>query len=63
VAFLTRPHRGRRTALAAEFLKGFGAAAPIHLRALRGRGAAAGHGISFGREQLPTIDWRARASR
>jgi len=27
-----------------------------HLRALRGRGAAAGQWISFGREQLPTID-------
>jgi anaerobic selenocysteine-containing dehydrogenase len=56
VAFLTRPHRGRRTALAAEFLKGFGAAAPIACELFADEVLRRANAISFGHEQLPTID-------
>lgn len=56
LAFLTRPHRGRRTALAAEFLKGFGAAAPIAYELFGEDVLRRANAISFGREQLPTID-------
>jgi anaerobic selenocysteine-containing dehydrogenase len=56
LAFLTRPHRGRRTALAAEFLKGFGAQAPIAYELFSEDVLRRANGISFGHEQLPTID-------
>src|SRR4051812_1261638 len=56
VAFLTRPHRSRRTALAAEFLKGFGAAAPITHELFADEVVRRANAISFGHEQLPTID-------
>ena len=56
VAFVTRPHRGRRTALAAEFLKGFGAPAPITYELFADDVLRRANAISFGHEQLPTID-------
>ena len=56
LAFLTRPHRGRRTALAAELLKGFGAPAPIAYEFFADDVLRRANGISFGHEQLPTID-------
>jgi anaerobic selenocysteine-containing dehydrogenase len=61
LAFLTRPHRGRRTALAGEFLKAFGAPAPIAYELFADDVLRRANGISFGHEQLPTIDFaRAR---
>ena len=56
LAFLTRPRRGRRTALAAELLKGFGAPAPITYEFFADDVLRRANGISFGHEQLPTID-------
>jgi anaerobic selenocysteine-containing dehydrogenase len=56
LAWLTRPRRGRRTALAAEFLKGFGAPAPIAHELFADEVLRRANAISFGREQLPTID-------
>lgn len=56
LAYLTRPHRGRRTALAAELLKGFGAPAPITYELFADEVLRRANAISFGREQLPTID-------
>ena len=56
LAFLTRPHRGRRTALVAEFLKGFGASAPITYQLFADDVLRRANGISYGHEQLPTID-------
>jgi len=63
LAFLTRPHRGRRTALAAELLKGFAAPAPIAYEFFADDVLRRANGISFGHEQLPTIDLsRARCA-
>jgi anaerobic selenocysteine-containing dehydrogenase len=56
VAFLTRQRRGRRAALAAEFLKGFGAPAPIACELFADDVLRRANAISFGHEQLPTID-------
>jgi anaerobic selenocysteine-containing dehydrogenase len=56
LAFLTRPHRGRRTAAAAEILKGFGAPAPIACELFADEVLRRANGISFGHEQLPTLD-------
>ena len=56
LAFLARPQRGRRTALAAEFLKGFGAAPPIAYELFAEDVLRRANAISFGHEQLPTID-------
>jgi anaerobic selenocysteine-containing dehydrogenase len=56
LGFLTRPHRGRRTALAAEFLKGFGAPAPMAYEFFADEVLRRSNAISFGHEQLPTID-------
>ncbi len=56
LAFLVRPHRGRRTALAAEFLKAFGAPAPITYELFSDEVLRKANSISFGHEQLPTID-------
>jgi anaerobic selenocysteine-containing dehydrogenase len=56
LAFLTRPRRGRRTALAADFLKGFGAPAPITYEFFADEVLRRANAISFGHEQLPTID-------
>jgi anaerobic selenocysteine-containing dehydrogenase len=57
VAYLTRPHGGRRTALAAEFLKGFGAPVPIACELFSEDVLRRANAISFGRQQLPTIDF------
>jgi anaerobic selenocysteine-containing dehydrogenase len=57
LAFLTRPHRGRRTALAGEFLKGFDAPAPIAYELFADEVLRRANGISYGHEQLPTIDF------
>jgi anaerobic selenocysteine-containing dehydrogenase len=57
LAVLTRPHRGRRTALAAEFAKTFGAPAPIAHELFSDEVVRRANAISFGREQLPTIDF------
>ena len=57
LAFLTRPHRGRRTAVAAEFLKSFGAPAPIAHELFGEDVLRRANAISFGHEQLPTIDF------
>ena len=56
LAFLTRPRRGRRLALAAELLKGFGAPAPITYELFAEDVLRRANAISFGHEQLPTID-------
>ena len=56
LAFLTRPWRGRRLALAAELLKGFGAPAPIIHEFFAEDVLRRANAISFGHEQLPTID-------
>ncbi len=56
LAFLTRPHRGRGTALAGEFLKSFGASAPIAHALFADDVLRRANGISFGHEQLPTVD-------
>jgi anaerobic selenocysteine-containing dehydrogenase len=57
LAFLVRPHRGRRTALAAEFVKAFGAPAPIAYELFCDDVLRKANAISFGHEQLPTIDF------
>ena len=56
LALLMRPHRGRRAALAAEFLKGFGAPAPIVFEPFGEDVLRRANAISFGHEQLPTVD-------
>jgi menaquinone reductase, molybdopterin-binding-like subunit len=56
LAFLTRPHRGRGTALAGEFLRSFGASPPIAHALFADDVLRRANGISFGHEQLPTID-------
>src|SRR3954447_23564682 len=56
LVYLTRPRRGRRTALAAEFLKGFGAPAPIGHELFADDVLRRANAISFGHDQLPTID-------
>jgi anaerobic selenocysteine-containing dehydrogenase len=56
LAFLTRLNRGRRTALAAEFLKAFGAPPPIGYELFADDVLRRANAISFGRHQLPTID-------
>src|SRR5262252_8900738 len=56
LACLTRPRRSRRAALVAEFLAKFGAPAPIVFEAMDDGVARRGNAISFGHEQLPTID-------
>ena len=56
LAFLARPHGGRRTALAAEFLKAFGAGTPLTYELFSDDVLRRANAISFGHEQLPTID-------
>ena len=56
LAFLTRPGLGRRTALAAALLKGYGAPPPIAHEFFADDVLRKANGISFGHEQLPTID-------
>ncbi len=56
LTFLSRPRRSRRLALAAEFLKGFGAPAPIGFELFSEDVLRRANAISFGHEQLPTLD-------
>ena len=57
LAWLTRPRRDRRMALAAAFLKGFGAPAPIGFEFFSDEVLRRANAISFGHEQLPTFDF------
>jgi anaerobic selenocysteine-containing dehydrogenase len=56
LAFLTRPGRGRRLALAAEFLTKFGSTPPIVFDLFADDVLRSANAISFGHAQLPTID-------
>src|SRR5471032_2659716 len=56
LAWLTRPRRDRRLALAGAFLKGFGAPAPVAFEFFSDDVLRRANAISFGREQLPTFD-------
>jgi len=56
LAFLTRPRRSRRLALAAEFLAKFGAPAPITFEVFGDEVLRRANDISFGHAQLPTLD-------
>ena len=61
LAFLTGAHGGRRTALASEFTRSFGAPAPITCELFGEEVLRRANAISFGHAQLPTIDF-ARSS-
>jgi anaerobic selenocysteine-containing dehydrogenase len=54
--YLTRVRRSRRIALASEFLTKFGAPAPVTFELFSDDVLRRANGISFGHEQLPTID-------
>ncbi len=56
LVWLARPRASRRTALASAFLTGFGAPAPVEYEFFNDDVVRAANLISFGREQLPTID-------
>jgi anaerobic selenocysteine-containing dehydrogenase len=56
LAWLTRPRRSRRLALAAEFTSRFGAPAPIAFDPFGDAVLRRANAISFGHEQLPTVD-------
>jgi menaquinone reductase, molybdopterin-binding-like subunit len=56
VAFVTRPRRNRRAALVAEFASKLGAPAPLVFEPMGDEVVRRANAISFGREQLPTID-------
>ena len=56
VAFITRPRRSRRAALIAEFASKLGAPAPIAFEAMGDDVVRRANAISFGHEQLPTVD-------
>ena len=56
VAYLTPSARGHRGALVHQFLSGFGAPAPIVYELFSDDVLRRANGVSFGREQLPTVD-------
>src|SRR5262249_49291114 len=56
LAMLVRPRRGRRNELFAEFAKRYGAPAPIAHELFSDEVLRRANGMSFGREQLPTLD-------
>jgi len=56
LAYLTRPRSGGRLALAAEFLRRFGAPEPIVFESMSDDVVRRANEISFGRAQMPTID-------
>ncbi|HEY1911495.1 MAG TPA: molybdopterin-dependent oxidoreductase [Vicinamibacterales bacterium] len=56
LVWMARPRATRRTALASAFLTGFGAAAPVEYEFFNDHVLRSANLISFGREQLPTID-------
>jgi len=57
LAFLTRPPRGLRADLVAEFANRFGAPAPITFEFFSEDVLRRANALSFGREQLPTFDF------
>jgi menaquinone reductase, molybdopterin-binding-like subunit len=56
LALMMRPRRGYRLAVASAFLKAFGAPPPATVEFFNDDVLRRANGISFGREQLPTID-------
>ena len=56
LAYITRPRRSRRLALVSEFLRRFGAPAPIAFEVMGDEVVRRANAISFGHHQLPTID-------
>lgn len=56
LALLTRPRRGRRLALMADTLRGYGAPAPVTYEFFSDDVLRRANAISFGAEQLPTFD-------
>ncbi|HEY2151614.1 MAG TPA: molybdopterin-dependent oxidoreductase [Vicinamibacterales bacterium] len=56
LVWLARPRASRRAALASTFLTGFGAPAPVEYEFFNDHVLRSANLISFGREQLPTID-------
>jgi anaerobic selenocysteine-containing dehydrogenase len=59
LAFLSRPMSERRAAIVAEFLRGYGAPPMFELDPFGDAALRRANAISFGREQLPTIDFGA----
>ena len=56
LVWMARPRASRRTALASAFLSGFGAPAPVEYEFFDDDVVRTANAISFGHEQLPTID-------
>jgi menaquinone reductase, molybdopterin-binding-like subunit len=56
LAFLSRPRRGRRHQLVAEFLRRFGAPPPVAFEFFDDRVLRRANELSFGQHQLPTLD-------
>ena len=56
LAFVSRPRRGRRPELVAEFLRRLGAPAPISFEIFDDAVLRRANELSFGRHQLPTFD-------
>src|SRR5215831_3607791 len=56
LAILTRPQRGMRNALFAEFTNKFGAPAPVAFEFFGDDVIRQANGLSFGKAQLPTLD-------
>ena len=56
LAFLSRPRRGRRHQLVSEFLRRFGAPAPVSFEVFDDAVLRRANELSFGRYQLPTFD-------
>lgn len=56
LAFVSRPRRGRRHELVAEFLRRFGAPAPVSFEIFDDAVLRRANELSFSRHQLPTFD-------
>ena len=56
LAFLTRPRRGRRLELIAQFLQRYGAKPPVTFELFSDEVLRRANAISFGAHQLPTFD-------
>jgi menaquinone reductase, molybdopterin-binding-like subunit len=56
VAFISRPRRGKRQQLVAEFLRRMGAPAPVSFEVFDDAVLRRANEMSFGRHQLPTFD-------
>ena len=57
LALLTKPRRGRRLELLAQWLQRFGAKAPVTFELFSDDALRRANGISFGAAQLPTVDF------